>query len=146
MRTLYPAGAAAVGPAGGQGDNPQNASLAIDHSRGTAWHTDWYTTSNFGNLQNGTGLLLNMGRPVTVTSVGINLGPTHGASLELRAGPGPGHLRKVAAASGAGGGLRLRLSSPAHARYLLIWFTTLPPDAAGTYQAKIYNVSVRGTR
>ena len=145
VRTLHPVSAIAQGPAGGHGDDPQDASLAIDHRRGTAWHTDWYSTSHFGNLQNGTGLLLNMGRPVTVTSVGLNLGATHGAALQLRAGSSPGHLHTVATAAGAGGGLRLRLSSPAHTRYLLIWFTMLPHDAAGTFEARIYNVTVRGT-
>jgi hypothetical protein len=145
VRTLSPASATAFGPAGGHGDNPQEAALAIDHRRGTAWQTDWYSSSHFGNLQNGTGLLLNMGRPVTISSVGINLGPTQGAGLQLRAGSSPGHLHTVARAVGAGGGVRLRLSSPAHTQYLLIWFTTLPRDAAGTYQGKIFNVSVQGT-
>ena len=37
-----------------------------------------------------------------------------------------------------------RNTSPAQARYLLIWFTKLPPDSAGTYQASIYDITVRG--
>jgi hypothetical protein len=40
----------------------------------------------------------------------------------------------------------LSLTAPAHARYLLIWFTKLPPDSAGTYQASIYAITVRGQR
>ena len=44
-----------------------------------------------------------------------------------------------------GGSLTVKLTSPATARYLLIWFTGLPPDNSGTYQASIYNVSVLGT-
>jgi hypothetical protein len=50
----------------------------------------------------------------------------------------------VASAANAGGTVRLRLARPVHARYLLIWFTSLPPDPAGTYQAKVYNVRLRG--
>ena len=38
------------------------------------------------------------------------------------------------------------LTSPARARYLLIWFTKLPPDGAGTYQASVYQIAVRGHR
>ena len=30
------------------------------------------------------------------------------------------------------------------ARYVLVWFTQLPPDSTGTYQADVYNVSVSG--
>jgi hypothetical protein len=29
------------------------------------------------------------------------------------------------------------------ARYVLIWFTRLPPDNAGTYRGEIYNVWLR---
>lgn len=149
VQVLHPASATAFGPAGpGQGDNPQQAALAIDGSMVTAWETDWYGTSHFGNLQAGTGLLLDMGRTVTITRAEITLGSDHGADLQLRAGSVPllADLRPVAHASGAGGTVRLRLASPARARYVLVWFTNLPPDAAGTYQAKIYNVRLLGRR
>src|SRR5262249_43908107 len=69
-QALTPVRAAALGPGGG--DNPQRAHLAIDGSRVTAWRTDWYTSPHFGNLYAGTGLLLDMGRTVTITSVKIN--------------------------------------------------------------------------
>src|ERR1017187_2049805 len=68
---LTPVSAAAFGPySAGQGDSPQLAPLAIDGNPATAWHTDWYTTARFGNLYPGTGLLLDMGRPVTMTPPG----------------------------------------------------------------------------
>ena len=63
----------------GQGDDPQDARLAIDGLPGTAWHTDWYTTALFGNLYAGTGLMVDMGRPVTITAVRLTLGPAAGA-------------------------------------------------------------------
>jgi hypothetical protein len=37
------------------------------------------------------------------------------------------------------------VASPVKARYLLIWFTRLPSDSSGTYQASIFNVSLSGT-
>ena len=42
--------------------------------------------------------------------------------------------------------MRLRLSRPKRARYLLIWFTLLPPDSAGTFQVSVYNLVIMGTR
>jgi hypothetical protein len=86
-QTLTPVSAAAFGPGGG--DNPQLARLALDGNRATGWHTDWYTSARFGNLHPGTGLLLNMGRTVTISSVRINLGRVSGASFQLRVGAGP---------------------------------------------------------
>lgn len=144
--TVTPARAVAFGPAGAaDGDNPQLAHLAIDDSAATSWQTDWYTTAVFGDLQDGTGLLLDLGHPVAVTQALITLGSTTGADLQLRAGNVPvlDSLRPVARAANAGGVVRLRLSSPRRARYLLIWFTKLPPDGSGTFQADIYQVRLQ---
>jgi Helix-turn-helix domain len=139
--------AAAFGPAGpGQGDNPSLASLAIDSSDSTAWNTDWYATATL-NGQPGTGLLLDMGTSVTVSSVQVLLGPTAGGMVQLRAGntPSLADLPVVAQATNPGGALTLQPASPVTARYVLIWFTQLPPNNTGTYQAYVYNVSVSGT-
>jgi hypothetical protein len=147
VRTLTPASAAAFGASGaGQGDNGGLAPLAIDANPATAWHTDWYTSAHFGNLYPGTGLLVDMGRPVTITAALITLGRRHGAGLELRVGavPALADLPPVAQAADAGGVVRLRPRIPAHGRYVLIWFTRLPPDPAGTFQASVYDLRLEG--
>jgi cytoskeletal protein RodZ len=142
-RTIKPVSAVAFGPGGtSDGDNPQVAAQALAGDPATPWETSWYTTARFGNLQAGTGLLLDLGRTVTATRVTIRLGDTPGADLQVRAGTSASHLRVVASAYNAGGTVRLRLRSHPHAQYLLIWFTLLPPDAAGTYQAAISKVTV----
>ncbi|HZC61601.1 MAG TPA: helix-turn-helix domain-containing protein [Streptosporangiaceae bacterium] len=143
--TMAPASAAAFG-SNGTGDHSQDAHLAIDGVRGTAWRTDWYTTAEFGNLYSGTGLLLDMGRPVTVTGIRVTLGPAAGARFQIRVGgqPSLGALRPVARWAGPGGIVRLGLSQPARGRYVLVWFTKLPQDSAGTYRAAIYGIGVKG--
>ena len=145
VQALTPASVAAFGPRGG--DDPQNAALAVSGNPATPWRTDWYTSPSFGNLYDGTGLLLDMGHTVTVSSVQLSLG-LPGADLQLRAGgtPALADLHPVATSTGAGRIVQFSLTSPAHARYLLIWFTKLPPDNAGTYQASIYRITVRGQR
>lgn len=144
---LTPVSAAAFGPSGtSDGDNPQNAGLALSGDPATPWHTDWYTTARFGNLQAGTGLLVDLGRTVTATGVTIRLGDAPGADLQVRAGTAPAGLRVVASAAGAGGTVRLRLAARPRVRYLLIWFTLLPPDGSGTYQADISGVRVAAVK
>ena len=146
-RALTPVSVAAFGPGGAsQGDNPQLAPLAIDGNPAAGWHTDWYTTAEFGNLQPGTGLLLDMGRTVTIIAAQITLGSIPGADLQLRAGavPALADLPPAAHAANAGGVLNLRLTIPAHGRYVLIWFTRLPPDPAGTFQAEVHDVRLEG--
>jgi cytoskeletal protein RodZ len=140
---VTPVSAAAFGPGGtADGDDPQNASLALSGDPATPWHTAWYATAGFGNLQAGTGLLVDLGRTVTASAVTIRLGGAYGADLQVRAGTSPAGLSVVASESGAGGTVQLPLTSRPSARYLLIWFTKLPPDGAGTYQADISGVTV----
>jgi hypothetical protein len=144
---LAPVSATAFGPGGtGQGDNPQDAWLALADNPARPWHTSWYTTADFGNLQAGTGLLLDLGRPVRVTDAQITLGSMPGADIELRAGNvlALTDLRTVARATNAGGLVQLRPTRSVRGRYLLIWFTLLPPDPAGTFQASVYNIRLEG--
>ena len=147
VQTLTPARAVAFSPYGsGQGDSPQLARLAIDRSTATAWHTDWYTTARFGNLYPGTGLLVDMGHPVTITAVRVTLGRARGADIQLRIGAAPtlARLPAVARAAGAAGVVDLRPARPAQGRYVLIWFTSLPPDPTGTFQASVYDLRLDG--
>jgi len=144
---LAPVSAVAFGPGGpAHGDNPPQARLAIDARPGTAWHTDWYYTAAFGGLQPGTGLLLDMGHPVRVTKARIVIGGT-GSALQVRVGNAPSlaALRRVASAGGAGGVVRLRVARPARGRYVLIWFTRLPLDPAGTYEGSVSSIALRGS-
>jgi len=146
-RVLTVASVAAFGPGGTtDGDNPENVAQAVAGDPAAPWDTDWYASPDFFDLQGGTGLLLDMGRTVTVTSVDVSLGGESGVGLQLRAGSEPAlaWLPTVAGVSGAGGTVQLRPSAPVHVRYVLIWFTNLPPTPAGTYQASVYQVVVQG--
>lgn len=145
--SLAIATAAAFGPAGtSQGDDPQDAALAIDGNSATSWHSDWYATPQLGGLQSGTGLLLSLGKAATITTATVVLGPTPGGMVQLRAGDTAtlADLSVVASSANPGGTLTMRLSAPVQARYALLWFTSLPPDGTGTYQARVYDVRLMG--
>jgi transcriptional regulator with XRE-family HTH domain len=144
VQQLVPVRAKAFGPRGG--DHPQLASQVIRVHRAAGWHSDWYASARFGNLYGGTGLLLDMGHPVTLTSAQISLGPARGASLQVRVGATPAlaAMPPVAHTVNTGGVVRLEPARPAHGRYVLIWFTKLPPDHAGTFRASVYHVSLQG--
>ena len=143
---LVPASIQAFGPGGaGHGDSPQLARQALTGKTAAPWHSAWYTTSHFGDLQSGTGLLLDMGRRVTITSARIVLGKNPGTDLALRIGNAPAlaSLPSVARENGAAGVVRLR-TAPTQGRYVLVWFTKLPPDQAGTFQVSVYDIMLRG--
>jgi len=140
--------AAAFGPDGlSDGDNPAIASRIVDVSTYLPWYSSWYATPEFGNLQSGTGILLDMGETVSVSSVRLLLGAAPGADVQVRVGddPHPADLSPAASAYGVGGTVRLTATAPATGRYVLIWFTRLPPASQGHYQVNVYSVEVDGT-
>jgi hypothetical protein len=148
VTSLHIAGVQAFGPQGlADGDNPQVAQSVISGGAQSPWSSQWYATAQFGNLKQGTGLLVDMGHAVTITSVRINLAGYGGANLELRVGDpggGPSGMKVAARVSDVGGTVRLYLHTPQYSRYLLIWFTLLPPNGNGQYQATVYHVVVNG--
>jgi len=146
VQALEPVSAVAFGPHGtADGDNPQIATRVLtDPAMG--WVSQWYATPSFGDLKQGTGLLLDLGRTVTVTTVTLTLGSPPGTSLELRLGAAPDltALPVVATGTATRDQLSLPLASPAKGRYVLLWFTRLPPDDAGTYELFVHQVAIKG--
>jgi hypothetical protein len=142
-------------PAADQGDeNTAQAPYAIDGSTATAWHSQQYATARFGQLKTGTGLILDMGRPVRLSSVTVTFGPAPGANVRIELGNSdarsPATLRSfttVARATGVGGSHTFTVSSTATGRFVLLWFTKLPPGASGQYpyEAEVFNVTVKGS-
>jgi len=141
---LTVASVVAFGPNGtSDGDDPGRAASVIGGSAAESWQTKWYRTAHFGNLQSGTGLLLDMGKTVTISAVELKLAPGS-ADLKIRVGRTVGSLVLAATRVGVGGTVYVHLAAPATGRYVEIWFTALPRDTAGTYQETVYNVQVSG--
>jgi hypothetical protein len=142
---LTVANATAFGPDGtSDGDNPGIASRVL--RGGGAWDSSWYATAEFGHMQSGTGILLDMGHAVTVNTIGLVLGAAAGADVQVRLGDAADldSMSTAANMSNAHGTLHLPLSSPASARYVLIWFTRLPLHSPGKYQVSLYKATVDG--
>jgi hypothetical protein len=147
-RSLSVASIAAFGPEGpSDGDNPGIVSR-INEAGAQPWYSSWYASPEFGNLQSGTGLLLDLGHPVRVSDLRLVLGDAPGADIQVRVGntATPAGLATVASAANAGGTVRLPVASSASGRYVLVWFTSLPPNGQpGQYQVDVYGVTVDGT-
>jgi hypothetical protein len=136
----------AFGPDGtSDGDNPAMAAFIIAGNGTKPWQTKWYGTASFGSLQAGTGLLLDMGKKVTVTRVTLDLA-AGSADVIIRIGnsTAPGTSTEIAHRTGIGGMTSLSVAKAASGRYVEVWFTSLPQDASGTYQESVYGVQVTG--
>ena len=135
---------------------PHRRANAIDGSASTFWHTDSYQNhANFGNLKTGTGLLIDMDKQVQLSQVQVSVGKICCTTAEIYLGNSPA-MSKTALSNFAlvgkqatgMGNLTYSVSAKTTGRYVLIWLTgNLPPDPdqPGHYQARIYNVVVRGS-
>jgi F5/8 type C domain-containing protein len=140
--TLPVAKVIAWGPTGAStAEHPEQAARAVDASAATAWHSKWYMKPAFP----GVGLVLDMGKTVTVTEIKLKLAQGD-ADFLIRVGntAKPGTLTKVAARSHTGGDVTIKLAKPSRGRYVELWITRLPRDSSGTYQESVYNVQVTG--
>jgi hypothetical protein len=135
-------------------EDSQNAKLAIDGNPATAWASQFYATANFGNLKKGSGLLLDMGTAIRLSSIQVSFGDVTGAdvrieigSTDVRSAEALASFTTVASADNVGGTHTFPAHSSAAGLYVLIWFTKLPPDSGnpGKYMAQISNVIVRGS-
>lgn len=139
----------------GNTEDPAHAALAIDGKSSTFWATSYYLQPNFGGLKSGTGLLLDMGRQVRLSQVEVLFGSQCCTTAEIYLGNSNAmsetalnNFTKVAPAATVHGDHVYTINSPATGRYVLIWLKgNLPamPGQSGQYQARIYNVVVRGS-
>jgi hypothetical protein len=152
---LAPAAARALTPVRAStfqlsGPGEGRPALAIDRDPATVWRSHWYTTTRFGNLKNGLGLLVDMGTPVTVSRIHVGIADAAAADFQLRIGDTVqrlADLRAVAVSATAAHATELSVAPPAAARYVLLWFTGLPPQANGSdrFQAAVRDLTVYGS-
>jgi serine/threonine protein kinase len=152
---LRPVSAAVYNPLGSSGDDdPADAPKAIDGTASTFWHTSYYLSHPvFGNLKKGTGLILDMGRPVRLSQVAVQFGASCCTHVVIEVGDSStvsaatlSTFTPVQGSSAAHGNTTFDVTKQVTGRYLLIWITDLPPLAGSTdrYEALIYDVTVHG--
>jgi hypothetical protein len=143
---LKPVGATAA-------DNSGAAAAAIDSSSTTDWHSQFYIGNPvFGGLKKGSGLVIDMGTKVRLSQVKVQFGTTGASSVRIGIGnsddpTSDSGFTTVASSSAAQGTTKFNVSSSATGRYVMIWYTKLPPLAGSSdqYEAQVYNVVVRGS-
>ena len=134
-------------------DNPGEAAAVIDGSATTDWHSQFYIGNPvFGGLKKGTGLLLDMGTQVKLSQVDVQFGSTCCTSIHIDLGNSASPASEsgfstVANSTKAAATTKFSVSSSAKGRYVLLWFTSLPPlqGNSNEYEAQVYNVVVRGS-
>lgn len=163
--TSPPAQPATITPASASGFDALNLADTYDENTALAknvltggspagWHTQYYDSAHFGGLKAGTGMILDLGQSARITSVTVTFGSVPGANVQIRVGNSATRsasnlqsMTTIASKNDVSGSTTFLSTQRVSARYLVIWFTKLPPLAGqpGHYEAQIYHVVVRGT-
>ncbi len=137
-------------PAPGDGEEkPTEVRLATDGNTDTAWRTDTYRgRPELGGLKPGVGVLLDLGEPAALTGVELRLAASGGA-LQVRGGldrpETSDDLPLLAAVEDPGHDVDVAVATPDRVRYVLLWFTRLPPRGSG-FGSGIGEVALTGLR
>jgi hypothetical protein len=151
-----------LGTTPGNTEHPSNVGAAIDSSTSTAWTTSfYYDYPAFGNIKKGTGLLVDMGRKVSLSQVEVQFSAKGSTTAQIYLGNtdtiSQSALKSftlVSPSATASGDHKYPVSSRATGRYVLIWLTSVPQidqqpvgaEAGHSYfEGSIYNVVVRGS-
>lgn len=122
---------------------PELVDLAVDADPTTAWTTETYYSPTFGNKE-GVGIIIDLGTAQAISEVSLDLVGT-GSSIEVKVGSDPSARPNrwvpFADASAIGSQIDLRVPRPLVGRFVLVWFTQLPPSEDG-YMGGIRNVAV----
>lgn len=136
-------------------ENSQYAIAAIDKHPNTAWATQWYRSAEFGGLKAGAGLLIEMAKPVTFRSVVVTFGTVPpGSDVKLLVGDSDERsatnldsMKTIGTATDVSGKHTFKITSPVKGRFLVLWFSKLPPKTGpgSWFMGQVYNVAMRGT-
>lgn len=137
-------------------ENAAQAPLAIDGDPNTAWETLWYLNNPvFGGLKPGVGLRYDLGEPMQVTAISLQLTnqpngiqvmvPKQDASGASSSTATVDDWEVVAANQAAGSEVTLAPQTPVTTRWVLVYFTHLPPLANGQFASGIAETTIIGT-
>ncbi|MFA9443873.1 protein kinase [Egicoccus sp. AB-alg6-2] len=134
----------------GLGDNAAEASLAVDGDLQTSWGTESYADAHFEGRKDGVGLVIDLGEPVEVRTVVVQL-VRGGVDVEIYAAD-----QLPDAAQGLDGWGQHRVAqtdirasqpfelAPTTHRYWMLWISGLSPDASGLFTAEVAEIQLLG--
>jgi hypothetical protein len=144
-QVLQPVGAHAFNPAPHPDSSAdQGTDKAIDASKSSSWKTQYYFDDQFGRLRKGVGLVIDMGKAVTVDKVTVTMPDGTPGTVELHVGSAGTNADPTVATSTAASGTFDLSGRPTEGQYVTLWFTKLP-NVNGKFQIFVKDVKITGT-
>jgi hypothetical protein len=149
-----------VDPPRGDREDTGQAKYTVDNDPDTAWETQRFKQSNFGNFKPGMGVLINLGKPRSLSEVEVEMSAS-GVGMDIRTGStDPGNsssgdqkimdtYTKLGESDTKTDGTREVFSgfeTNAQYQYILVFLTDLPPadDGRGGFKVSVNKIEVSG--
>jgi eukaryotic-like serine/threonine-protein kinase len=115
---------------------------AIDASKSTFWTTQFYFGADFGGRRSNIGLVIDMGKTVSVDKVTVTMPSGTPGKVQLHVGDSGDPKSDPSVGTGNAVGTFDLNGNGAKGRYVTLLFTKLPN--IGQFQLKVYDVAVSG--
>ena len=120
---------------------------AFDGNAESAWLT-WVYKQQFPSLKTGVGLLLELERETTPTSVTVN-SATEGTAIEIRSASSPtvgiDQTKPLGTGTIKNGTVTIPLTGAPKSKYLIAFVTKLSPTPDDQFQSKINEITIQGS-
>jgi hypothetical protein len=132
-----------IDPQGNGDENTDVSPLAVDGKDSTVWHSQNYTSAQFGSLKKGVGLALKLKKSAAVSSVTIDFNGTGGA-VEIRTGDDAGldGSTLVGKATMKDGEVTVKTDDAKPSNYVILWFTKLS-SVDGQHKLEVSEVRLK---
>lgn len=138
---LNPIEAIDYDPNGNGDENPAQAKNIIDKKNWTAWSTEGYKSSTFGEQKDGVGVYIDYGRGITLQEMTIiSSGNWSGA---IKGSDDFVNWQSLKEVEDVAKNATVKFDGRSY-QYYLIWIEKLP-KSSGDYRCRIYEVAGRGT-
>jgi hypothetical protein len=132
-------------PEGGGNENNALAAKVYDEDPNSYWQTEGYQGPGFAGLKSGVGVLLDMGQVVTPTKINLSLPTPSSFEIYLGNEPDKAGATKIGASNGeVKGDVSITTDGATSGQYIIVWFTSAPQVADGSYRATLGEISVFG--
>lgn len=130
-------------PEGDKVENNDQAPRVFDGAPDTAWTTEGYYSANFGGLQPGAGVTVDIGPNVTPHTVKLLLNLPATVTVYVNSQRSLDGAISAGTVENANGEVSFTVPADAGAKqYVIVYFTSLTKDSDGFFQARLAEVSV----
>lgn len=138
------AGATALDPSAGEGDNAELADQAIDGDPDTIWRSLRYDNPSYG-MKPGLGFAVELENPSVVTSVTLDVNGEGGLVQIRNTSPDDPSGGEVLAEGPMGPEKTYELSEPTKLEYIVLWFPELPvAESDGRNRIELAEITAQG--